>query len=196
MTDVHLVVKDVPAEEGEPFQLFIDEVLVYEDTTGTADDEVTVKVEQKGFARAHNIKLRIKIDKNHLNSVQQFNVTDNGTYIGIFSDQGRLKVMQRHDGNFSIKPKEATMISANPKNFRTVKKEEHKAQGFVVNPITGEKRVMSPSSPQKTAAPTDAPSNTGERNYLEELEMLASLRDKGILTDEEFTAKKIQILGL
>ena len=40
------------------------------------------------------------------------------------------------------------------------------------------------------AAPDAAPS------YLEELEKLAALRDQGILTEEEFAAKKAQLLGL
>jgi hypothetical protein len=35
-----------------------------------------------------------------------------------------------------------------------------------------------------------------EDNYTAELEKLAGLRDKGIITDEEFQAKKKQILGL
>ena len=41
--------------------------------------------------------------------------------------------------------------------------------------------------PQATAA---APS------YLDELERLAGLRDQGVITEEEFTAKKGQLLGL
>ena len=32
--------------------------------------------------------------------------------------------------------------------------------------------------------------------YIEELEKLASLRDRGVITDDEFTAKKRQILGI
>lgn len=40
------------------------------------------------------------------------------------------------------------------------------------------------------APPQEAPS------YLEELEKLAALRDQGILTEEEFAAKKAQLLGL
>ncbi len=36
----------------------------------------------------------------------------------------------------------------------------------------------------------------GEDDYLEELERLADLRDKGIITDEEFETKKKQLLGL
>jgi hypothetical protein len=35
-----------------------------------------------------------------------------------------------------------------------------------------------------------------ETSYLEELENLAALRDQGIISDEEFEAKKQQILGL
>jgi predicted Zn-dependent peptidase len=33
-------------------------------------------------------------------------------------------------------------------------------------------------------------------SYIEELEQLASLRNKGIITEEEFAAKKRQILGI
>jgi hypothetical protein len=203
MTEVHLLVKDVPAGEGEPFQLFIDETLVYEDTSGTADDEVVVKVEQKGFHRSHIIKLRIKITKIDMNSIQQFNITDNGPYLAIFNDQGRLKIMQRHDGNFSYKSKEATTISANPKNFRTVKKEEHKMQGFVINPRTGLKQPVNASASDQHITRLDSPSiqlpqqpSPVKKDPIEEIEMLASLRDKGILTEEEFTQKKRQILGL
>jgi hypothetical protein len=35
-----------------------------------------------------------------------------------------------------------------------------------------------------------------EDDYIEELERLADLRDKGIITDEEFEAKKQELLGL
>jgi division protein CdvB (Snf7/Vps24/ESCRT-III family) len=44
------------------------------------------------------------------------------------------------------------------------------------------------------AAPAEAPAE--EPSYLEELEKLADLRDRGIITDEEFQAKKGQLLGL
>ena len=35
-----------------------------------------------------------------------------------------------------------------------------------------------------------------EPDYLDELERLAGLRDQGIITDEEFDAKKSELLGL
>jgi len=47
---------------------------------------------------------------------------------------------------------------------------------------------------QPGAAPTGPPA--AETSYLEELEKLAALRDQGIITDEEFQAKKGQLLGL
>ena len=46
------------------------------------------------------------------------------------------------------------------------------------------------------APPSAAPVAGGGSDYMAELEKLGSLRDAGILTDEEFEAKKKQILGL
>ena len=46
------------------------------------------------------------------------------------------------------------------------------------------------------AAPAAAAPAGGSPDYMEELQKLASLHDAGILTDEEFNAKKAQILGL
>jgi hypothetical protein len=40
------------------------------------------------------------------------------------------------------------------------------------------------------------PAAAAEPDYMAELEQLAKLRDQGILTPEEFEAKKKQILGL
>jgi len=49
---------------------------------------------------------------------------------------------------------------------------------------------------QDSQAPESAGSSEGEASYLEELEKLGELRDKGIITDEEFEAKKQELLGL
>ena len=37
---------------------------------------------------------------------------------------------------------------------------------------------------------------SGEASYIGELEKLAQLKDRGVITEEEFQAKKKQILGL
>ncbi len=49
---------------------------------------------------------------------------------------------------------------------------------------------------QATAAPQAAPAAPAEPDYAAELEKLAQLKNQGILTDEEFEAKKKQILGI
>jgi hypothetical protein len=51
---------------------------------------------------------------------------------------------------------------------------------------------------QGQAAPAEpvAAAAAGEADYVAELEQLGQLRDQGILTPEEFEAKKKQILGI
>jgi Short C-terminal domain len=46
------------------------------------------------------------------------------------------------------------------------------------------------------AAPAPAAAPAGEPDYMAELQQLAQLRDQGILTPEEFEAKKKQLLGI
>lgn len=49
----------------------------------------------------------------------------------------------------------------------------------------------------EAAAPAAAPAAAaGQPDYVAELQELAKLRDAGILTPEEFEAKKAQILGI
>ena len=38
--------------------------------------------------------------------------------------------------------------------------------------------------------------DSSEASYLDELEKLAELRDQGVISDDEFEAKKKQLLGL
>jgi hypothetical protein len=63
-----------------------------------------------------------------------------------------------------------------------------------------EEGSAAPAAPAAEAAPAapaaPAAAGGGSDDYMEELQKLASLRDAGILTDEEFNAKKAQILGL
>jgi hypothetical protein len=54
-----------------------------------------------------------------------------------------------------------------------------------------EAQQAQPAAPDAAAAPVAT-----EPDYMAELEQLAQLRDQGILTPEEFEAKKKQVLGL
>jgi Short C-terminal domain len=49
---------------------------------------------------------------------------------------------------------------------------------------------------QASAQPAAPAAATAEPEYMAELQQLAQLRDQGILSPEEFEAKKAQILGL
>ena len=48
----------------------------------------------------------------------------------------------------------------------------------------------------RDAEDVEVAGSSGTSDKVAELEKLAELRDKGILTEDEFTAKKQQILGL
>ncbi|HEU4489183.1 MAG TPA: SHOCT domain-containing protein [Actinomycetota bacterium] len=59
----------------------------------------------------------------------------------------------------------------------------------------GMREDFSREEPAETTA-ASAPSGASEPEYVGELERLAELREQGILSEEEFEAKKKQILGI
>jgi hypothetical protein len=67
--------------------------------------------------------------------------------------------------------------------------------GIEKQEVTAEDQEVgtAPEAPASPAAPAAASSGGSD---LDQLEKLADLHAKGILTDEEFAAKKAQILGL
>ncbi|MBA3864952.1 MAG: SHOCT domain-containing protein [Solirubrobacterales bacterium] len=58
-----------------------------------------------------------------------------------------------------------------------------------------ERADSGPDAPARSEAPTQALPVDAEDARLQRLERLGSLRDKGILTDEEFAAEKSRLLG-
>jgi hypothetical protein len=52
-----------------------------------------------------------------------------------------------------------------------------------------------PAPADETAAPEAAAPEAAEGAQIEQIKQLAALKDQGILTEEEFSAKKAQILG-
>ena len=52
------------------------------------------------------------------------------------------------------------------------------------------------SAPSPAPAPAAPAADPGEADPTEEIKKLAELHEQGILTDEEFAAKKKQILGI
>jgi hypothetical protein len=77
--------------------------------------------------------------------------------------------------------------------YRTMARMQRR-RSFVQSRLGTKEDFSSREEPVETAAPT-APA-ASEPEYVGELERLADLRDRGILSNEEFEAKKQQILGI
>jgi hypothetical protein len=76
--------------------------------------------------------------------------------------------------------------------YRTMARMQRR-RSFVQSRLGTKEDFSSREEPAEMAASTPAAS---EPEYVGELERLAQLRDQGILSDEEFEAKKKQILGI
>jgi hypothetical protein len=77
-----------------------------------------------------------------------------------------------------------------------IKRVEQKAQGFTINPITGLKQGANTNLRMDSPAVEIGPPLSAPTDPLKEIEQLANLRDRGILTEEEFRIKKKMLLGL
>ena len=77
--------------------------------------------------------------------------------------------------------------------YRTMARMERR-RSFVQSRLGMREDFGRQEQPAETAAPTAAVAS--EPEYVGELERLSQLRDQGILSDEEFEAKKKQILGI
>jgi len=62
--------------------------------------------------------------------------------------------------------------------------------------VTEEELSQAGGTPAQAPPPAPAAPAAATSDYIAELEKLASLRDAGVLTADEFEAKKRQILGL
>ena len=74
--------------------------------------------------------------------------------------------------------------------YRTMSRVQRRRSG--IQGRLGMKEDFAREEPAEAAAASSAP----EPEYVSELERLAQLRDQGILSEEEFEAKKKQLLGI
>lgn len=80
------------------------------------------------------------------------------------------------------------VTSGNTIDMRVTKEEADQAKGLLTQ------LMLAPASPAPVAAP--APAAPAEPDSMDQLKKLAELHQAGVLTDEEFAAKKAQLLGL
>ena len=79
--------------------------------------------------------------------------------------------------------------------YRTMARMQRR-RSFVQSRLGTKEDFSSREEPAEAAAAAPAPAAAAEPEYVGELERLSQLRDQGILSDEEFEAKKKQILGI
>jgi Short C-terminal domain len=77
--------------------------------------------------------------------------------------------------------------------YRTMARMQRR-RSFVQSRLGTKEDFSSREEPTEAAAP--APAATPEPEYVGELERLSQLRDQGIITNEDFEAKKKQLLGI
>jgi hypothetical protein len=78
--------------------------------------------------------------------------------------------------------------------YRTMSRMQRR-RSYVESKTGMREDFSSRDEPAEASAPAPAPA-APEPEYVGELERLAQLRDQGILSEEEFEAKKKQILGI
>ena len=79
--------------------------------------------------------------------------------------------------------------------YRTMSRMQRR-RSYVESKTGMREDFSSRDEPAEAAPPAPAPSAAPEPEYVGELERLAQLREQGIISDEEFEAKKKQILGI
>jgi hypothetical protein len=79
--------------------------------------------------------------------------------------------------------------------YRTMARMQRR-RSFVQSRLGTKEDFSSREEPAEAAAAAPAPAAAPEPEYVGELERLAQLRDQGIITNEDFEAKKKQLLGI
>jgi hypothetical protein len=79
--------------------------------------------------------------------------------------------------------------------YRTMARMQRR-RSFVESRLGTKEDFSSREQPAEAAAAAPAPAAAPEPEYVGELERLSQLRDQGIITNEDFEAKKKQLLGI
>jgi hypothetical protein len=80
-------------------------------------------------------------------------------------------------------------------SYRTMARMQRR-RSFVQSRLGTHEDFSSRDEPGEAAAAAPAPAAAPEPEYVGELERLSQLRDQGIITNEDFEAKKKQLLGI
>lgn len=212
MTKLTVHVRNIQASEEKPFELFIvdNSTQLCSETENIASKTYSADIPAPTTQKSHVVSIRITIRARGVNSTQKFDLVRDGSHI-LLADEGGLKIVQRHDANFGEKQTTITTTGAtNPSNSP---RDMSSPRGFIVDPITGQKKYVTknaPASPRvgTTTATTATTATTTsvataqqgaveKKQYtMDDLERLAEMKQKGTLTEQEFAEIKKQVLEL
>ncbi|KAG2378213.1 hypothetical protein C9374_008356 [Naegleria lovaniensis] len=201
-TTLHLNIYHLPASTDCPATIYVRNVnldtefeKVFFDNSGEANEQVVLDLPLPSSSRDHKIEIKLSLQEVNLEKKYTFNLTSDGSYILLDGSQG-IRFKQRFDDNFGAAyaltkhSSSQSSISGNKKNF----KKSTQQAGFEYHVESGEKNFNKLATEgQVRSLKTEAKKKD---TTIEDLEKLASLRDAGILTEDEFVIKKRMILGI
>lgn len=170
---VYFHLAGINATEQKPFEIYVNGQQIYKQTQDLGDRMAIVT------GRLPNVDdLRVTVKAvsllDGLEEESEVNVSKYGNYIKleVSSDRSVIDITQSKNAEFD----NATIVDSKkmPKSIPKV----------------------TPSTTSTTTTAKPAASTGGSEDYLDVLKKLGELRKAGILTEEEFQAKKKQVLGL
>lgn len=160
---------NINASEEKPFELFVNGQQIYKQTQSLGERTaiVTGKIPHSGGADL-KITVRAVSKLDGLEEEADVNVSKYGNYLKleVSDDHSVIDFTQADNDNFD----NATTVDT--------------------------KKMPTKPVATKTAPATTTTASGGSEDYLDVLKKLGDLRNAGILTEEEFQAKKKKILGL
>jgi len=204
----------------KPFRLYVNKKEIFKCVTPVTGNQV--KMVQYDVPRANMnadniVTVGFVIPKMFFTEIseQEFNITENGAHIKFtvteeVKGKFNIDMQQQHEpftGASNIKEERLNklndLVNAKMAQNDGVQREVVSSTNTQTVVQSTPKLVSSPAKPAVAATPAPAPAaqakpaaSSGLGSVLEDIEKLASLRDKGILTEAEFQAKKKQLLGL
>lgn len=178
------------------------------------------------IARTTVCEIRFSAPKIQINAVQRFNLTDDGAFILFARVEGRgIELKQRHDDRFGVVEvvteriervqgprrgfivdhRSGRVIMAGESTPWTRPDAVVKQTGTTITretvttntkDNTVSRKVTTENVPTESPAQTSSDGGGNEDDWAAQLEKLADLKAKGILTEDEFQQAKKRLLGL
>eukprot|EP01080_Neovahlkampfia_damariscottae_P012407 gene12407-6074_t len=195
MTDIYFTIKDVKGSKDAPFQL-----LVNDEECFISNSDVKEEKYKEFYLKSQNdFVLSVKIPVLKKSGKLKFGL-EKGKFFSVSMVNDQLSVVQRKDRNFGktvTKKVEAKGFKIDPRSGAKIYTDgvgqTHKKD---YEPVEFKKVEFTKYEKPSPKQENDMKTTTKTTETIDDLEKYADLLKKGILTQQEFDAKKKQILGL